>query len=454
MSTASDNTGPLTSPEQLLGAFTAGCKPREAWRIGTEHEKIGFRLDTHRPVPYAGDRGIRRTLELLAAEGWELEFEAGNPIALKRGAASITLEPGGQLELSGEPLISVHDTCQEVADHLRLLKKVRDELHIGFLGLGFQPKWRLEDIPWMPKGRYAVMRRYMPQVGAHGLDMMLRTATVQVNLDFDSEADMARKMRIGCCLQPVVTALFAASPFVDGKPSGYLSYRSRCWLDTDPARTGIPAMVFDDHFGFAHYVDWLLDAPMYFIIRGGRYVDCAGQSFRDFLEGRLAVLPGEHPGMDDWELHATTAYPEVRLKHILEMRGADAGGKPWICALPALWKGLLYEEEAMRKAWEMVADWSWEEVVSMREAATRTGLQTPFRDTTLLQLAEVMLDIARSGLARLNCLNRHGRDETVHLAPLIEAVNSGRTQAEQWLDAYAHQWDENIDVIFSHCALP
>ncbi len=454
MNTPAGRDDVLTSKDQLLKAFSSGCKPRPAWRIGTEHEKIGFCLDTFRPIPYEGERSIRRTLELLASEGWRLEYEAGNPIALKRGIASITLEPGGQLELSGMPLASVHETCQEVQDHLRLLKRIREELRIGFLGIGFQPRWKREDIPWMPKGRYAVMRRYMPRVGRHGLDMMLRTTTVQVNLDFESETDMARKMRIGYCLQPVVTALFAASPFVEGKPSGYLSYRARCWLDTDPSRTGIPAMVFRDDFGFAHYMEWLLDAPMYFVIRDGNYIDCAGQSFRDFMHGKLAALPGELPTMADWELHATTVYPEVRLKGFLEMRGADAGGKPWICALPALWKGLLYDETAMQQALNMVADWRYDEVAALRAAVPETALGTPFRDTTLLQLAESMLDIARSGLERINLLNANGRNESLHLAPLMTAVAHGRTQAECWLDAWEHEWNRDIDPIFTAAALP
>ncbi len=454
MSTSHHSDAILTSTDQLLEAFSSGCKPRKDWRIGTEHEKIGFCLDTFKPIPYEGTRSIRRTLELLASEGWNLEYEEGNPIALKRGMASITLEPGGQLELSGAPLVSVHDTCQEVRDHLRLLTQVRNDLRIGFLGLGFQPKWQRGDIPWMPKGRYDVMRRYMPQVGAHGLDMMLRTTTVQVNLDFESEADMARKMRIGYCLQPIVTALFAASPFVEGKPSGYLSYRAHCWRDTDPSRTGIPAMIFDADFSFAHYMEWLLDAPMYFVIRDGHYVDCAGQNFRDFMHGKLTALPGQFPTMDDWELHITTVYPEVRLKGFLEMRGADAGGKAWICALPALWKGLLYDEIASGQAWDMIADWTHKEVIAMHNSAPKMALKTPFRDTTILQLSETMLDIVRGGLERLNCLNPDGKNETIHLTPLMDAINHGQTQAEQWFDAYAHDWNGNIDRIFSEAALP
>ena len=445
---------PTLNKDQLIGCFTAGCTPREDWRIGTEHEKIGYCLDTLKPIPYDGERSIRRTVELLASEGWALEYEGDNPIALKRDQASITLEPGGQLELSGAPLASVHETCAEVRDHLRLLSTVRSELRIGFLGIGFQPKWPREAIPWMPKGRYAVMRQYMPQVGAHGLDMMLRTATVQVNLDFSDEADMARKTRVGYCLQPIVTALFAASPFADGRPSGHLSTRAACWLDTDRARTGVPAMVFDEDFGFERYVEWLLDVPMYFVIRDGRYVDCAGQSFRDFLHGKLAALPGEYPTMDDWELHMTTVFPEVRMKGYLEMRGADAGGKPWICALPALWKGLLYDRQTLDAAWNMVADWTHAEVLAMRAAVPNQGLATVFRDATLLELAERMLELARVGLERQHCVNASGADETLFLRVLEEAVANNRTQAEAWLHAWKQDWDEHIDPVFCAAALP
>ncbi|MDX8392478.1 MAG: glutamate--cysteine ligase [Mariprofundaceae bacterium] len=444
----------MLNEQQLLSSFTDGCKPRANWRIGTEHEKIGFCLDSMRPIPYAGERSIRRTLELLVTRDWKLEYEAENPISLRNGMANITLEPGGQLELSGAPLSTVHETCAEVREHLRLLAKVREELRIGFLGIGFQPKWSREDVPWMPKGRYAVMRNYMPQVGAHGLDMMLRTATVQVNLDFESEADMARKMRLGYCLQPIVTALFAASPFADGKPSGFLSTRAHCWLDTDKARTGVPAMIFDKGFGFERYLQWLLDVPMYFILRNGNYIDCAGQSFRDFLHAKLAALPGEYPTMDDWELHMTTVFPEVRLKGYMEMRGADAGGKPWICALPALWKGLLYDANALNNAWDMVADWTHAEVLEMRAGVPKHGLNLPFRDTSLLQLAESMLDIARNGLGNLNCQNETGADETIHLKPLLHAVEHNQTQAEQWLHAYHHGWNGKIDPVFQTAALP
>ncbi|HKJ83952.1 MAG TPA: glutamate--cysteine ligase [Mariprofundaceae bacterium] len=435
--------------EELAGWFATGCKPADQWRIGTEHEKIGFCIDTLRPLPYEGERSIRHLLEKVSEHDWQPVLEEGKPIALTRDHASITLEPGGQLELSGAPLASIHETCAETTDHLTLLREITRTLGIGFLGLGFQPKWRREDVPWMPKARYAVMRNYMPKVGGMGLDMMLRTATVQANLDFSSEADMAKKMRIGICLQPLITALYAASPFVDGKPSGWLSARAACWLDTDPDRTGVPACVFEEGFGFGAWMEWLLDVPMYFVVREGKYVDCAGASFRDFLAGKLRQLPGQYPTMEDWELHASTVFPEVRLKRYLEMRGADAGPWPWICSLSALWKGLLYDGQALEKAWEMVADWTHAEVVALRHAVPRTALATRFRDTTVLSLCEEMLDIARNGLANIHFVNCQGETEERFLAPVIGAVESGQTQAERWLAAYHGPWRGKIDPIFT-----
>ena len=440
-------TSALTAAD-LATWFSLGCKPRDQWRIGTEHEKIGFDMETLKPIPYEGERGIRRLLERLSGNSWEPVYEEGHIIALKNGMASITLEPGGQLELSGEPLESIHQTCAEASNHLNLLKIITNEMGIGFLGLGYQPKWRRDDIPWMPKGRYRIMRRYMPQVGGAGLDMMLRTATVQANLDFESEADMARKMRIAICLQPLVTALYAASPFEDGRPSGYLSQRAACWLDTDSRRTGIPACLFEDDFGFASYTEWALDAPMYFIIRDGNYIDCAGGSFREFMAGRLPQRPGERPTMDDWELHLSTLFPEVRLKQYLEMRGADAGPRAWICSLPALWKGLLYDPMAQDAAWAMVREWTCDEVSELRRQVPRLALQAPFRGGKAHELCAEMVDIAAAGLKRLNILDAHGNDESRHMTPLFETLASGRTQAEKWLAAWRGDWKENIDRIF------
>lgn len=434
--------------EQMIHHFAKGCKPRAQWKIGTEHEKIGFCIDTLRPIPYDGERSIRRILELRSEQGWEQVLEHGHLIALRSGLASITLEPGGQLELSGAPLASIHETCFETTQHLRLLKEITDQLGIGFLALGFQPKWKREDIDWMPKARYAVMRRYMPKVGGKGLDMMLRTATVQSNLDFASEADMARKMRISVCLQPLVTALYAASPFVEGKPTGLLSNRAAVWMDTDPDRTGIPACVFDEDFGFESWVEYLLDTPMYFVQRDGEYVDCAGESFRDFLQGKLPQLPGELPTLADWDLHSSTTFPEVRLKQFIEMRGADAGSWSWICGLSALWKGLLYDAQAEQQAWDMIADWSYEEVCELRQQVPATAFQTSFRDTKVLALCEQMLTIAFDGLQRMDVRDCQGDNETKFLMPLMQAVELGQTQAEVWLQAYANQWQGNVDEVF------
>jgi len=434
--------------DTLIDTYASGCKPRQAWRIGTEHEKIGFCLDSLKPIPYDGERSIKSVLAMLASDEWQPVYEEGNIIALKNGAASITLEPGGQLELSGQPLATMHETCAEVGEHLRLLRGISHQLGIGFLGLGFQPKWPREDIPWMPKPRYHVMKHYMPQVGSLGLDMMLRTATVQANLDFESEADMARKMRIAYCLQPLVTALYAASPFADGKPSGFASYRAHCWSHTDPARTGAPAMIFDDDFGFERYTDWVLDAPMYFIMRDGRYIDCAGASFRQFMQGKLSALPHEFPTLDDWNLHNSTVFPDVRLRTYLEMRGADAGPWPWICSLPALWKGILYDPRSLDAAWHMVADWQYEEVVTLRQRVAIQGFATEFRDVTALELCGRMLDIARSGLLQLDVRNTDDENEVKFLRPLSEAIDRGQTQADVWLEAYHRRWNGNIDAIF------
>ena len=405
-------------------------------------------MDTLKPIPYHGERSIRRLLEMLAGGDWKPVEENGHIIALKNDMASITLEPGGQLELSGAPLDNIHKTCAETTEYHRMLKNVTDELRIGFLGFGFQPKWRREDIPWMPKARYEVMRRYMPQVGNGGLDMMLRTTTVQANLDFSSEADMAKKMRVSLCLQPLVTALFAASPFENGQPSGFLSRRAACWLDTDARRTGIPACAFEDDFGFAGYTEWALDAPMYFVVRDNHYIDCAGGSFRDFLEGKLPQLAGQFPTMDDWELHVSTLFPDVRLKQYLEMRGADAGPWPWICSLPALWKGLLYDPQALDNTWEMVKDWTHNEVSELRSDVPRTAIGTAFRDTTALNLCRQMLDISHAGLERLNICNNAGESEARFLAPLEHAVTCGQTQAERWLAAYHNEWNQNVDRVF------
>lgn len=445
----SASAAPIESKAQLVDYLAAGSKPPEDWRIGTEHEKFAFRLSDLRPLPYDGPDGIRAVLEGLAGCGWERVEENGNLIALIRDKASVTLEPGGQVELSGAPLRSIHETCAEVADHLALVKKVGEQLGIGMIGLGFQPKWRREDIGWMPKGRYKIMRDYMPKRGSLGLDMMSRTCTVQVNLDFASEADMVKKFRTSLALQPVATALFANSPFTEGRPNGFQSLRSHIWTDTDPDRTGDLPFVFEDGFGFERYVDYLLDVPMYFVYRDGRYIDAAGHSFRDFLKGELAVYPGQLPTLNDWADHLTTAFPEVRLKKYLEMRGADGG--PWsrLCALPALWVGLLYDGTALDAAWDLVKDWTTEERAALRRDVPRLGLATPFRGGTMRDVALQALAIARQGLAARAATDAIGGTEEGFLNELQRTADSGETQASEMLRRYETEWGGSVDPVFT-----
>ncbi|WP_147653353.1 glutamate--cysteine ligase [Vulcaniibacterium gelatinicum] len=443
---------PITDRRQLVEYLAAGGKPRADWRIGTEHEKFGFRLDDLRPPPFDGERGIEALLKGLTRFGWAPVEEHGRVIALTRGGASVTLEPAGQLELSGAPLEHIHQTCCETSSHLDEVETVARELGLGFLGMGFQPKWRREDMPWMPKGRYRIMRAYMPTRGTLGLDMMTRTCTVQVNLDFADEADMVKKFRVSLALQPVATALFADSPFTEGRPNGYLSYRSHIWTDTDPDRTGMLDFVFEPGFGFERYVDWLLDVPMYFVYRGGEYLDVAGQSFRRFLRGELEALPRQLPTLRDWSDHMTTAFPEVRLKRYLEMRGADGG--PWnrLCALPAFWVGLLYDDAALDAAWDLVKDFTREERHALRDGVPKHALKLPFRNGTLRDLALEALRISAAGLHRRARRNRHGADESIFLTPLIEFAEAGQTPAERKLELFHGPWGGDIDRVFAEFA--
>ncbi|XP_066361585.1 glutamate--cysteine ligase A, chloroplastic [Miscanthus floridulus] len=434
-------TEPLTK-EDLVSYLVSGCKPKENWRIGTEHEKFGFEVDTLRPIKY--DQ-IRDILNGLAERfDWDKIMEGDNVIGLKQGKQSISLEPGGQFELSGAPLETLHQTCAEVNSHLYQVKAVGEEMGIGFLGLGFQPKWALSDIPIMPKGRYEIMRNYMPKVGTLGLDMMFRTCTVQVNLDFSSEQDMIRKFRAGLALQPIATAIFANSPFKEGKPNGFLSLRSHIWTDTDNNRAGMLPFVFDNSFGFEQYVDYALDVPMYFVYRNKKYIDCTGMSFEDFMQGKLPQAPGELPTLNDWENHLTTIFPEVRLKRYLEMRGADGG--PWrrLCALPAFWVGLLYDEESLQSIIDMTFDWTKEEREMLRRKVPLTGLKTPFRDGYVRDLAEEVLKLAKSGL------ERRGYKEVGFLREVDEVVRTGVTPAERLLNLYETKWQRNVDHVFEH----
>ncbi|MDL5366885.1 glutamate--cysteine ligase [Xanthomonas sp. NCPPB 2654] len=443
---------PITDRTELVEVLASGEKPEAQWRIGTEHEKFGFRLDDLRPPTFEGERGIEALLNGLTRFGWEPVLEGGRTIALLRDGASVTLEPAGQLELSGAPLETIHDTCVEVGSHLNEVKQVADELGLGFLGMGFQPKWRRDEMPWMPKGRYQIMKNYMPKVGALGLDMMTRTCTVQVNLDYATEADMIKKFRVSLALQPIATALFADSPFTEGKPNGYLSYRSHIWTDTDADRTGMLDFVFEDGFGYERYVDYLLDVPMYFSYRDGTYVDASGQSFRDFMQGKLPALPGALPTLRDWSDHMTTAFPEVRLKKYLEMRGADAG--PWgrLCALSAYWVGLLYDDAALDAAWDLVKDFSLVERHALRDGVPRQALKLPFRNGTAQDLAAESVKIALDGLRRRARLNGDGQDESRFLEPLVEILHAGETAAERKLALYHGAWQENVDPVFREFA--
>jgi len=451
---ASGDAGrPIESKAELVAYLAAGEKPPSAFRIGTEHEKFVYRRDDLRPLPYDGPGGIRWLLERFAERfDWTIKREQELPIALERGAASVTLEPGGQFELSGAPLATLHDTCREASRHLAEVKAITEPAGIGMLGIGGNPKWALADIPRMPKPRYGIMTAYMPKRGRLGVDMMYRTATIQVNLDFASEADMVRKFRIGIALQPIATALFANSPFTEGRPNGFLSYRSHCWTDTDPDRSGMLPFVFDDGFGYERYVDYMLDVPMYFVHRGDRMIDVSGQSFRDFMAGKLPGLPGARPTLDDWSEHLTTAFPEVRLKRFLEMRGADGG--PWnmICALPALWVGLLYDASTLEATWDLCRDWRFDEIQRMRADVPTLGLAAPFRDRTVGDVAKEVLALAEAGLAARGHADIDGRDERKHITPLLEIVERGETPAEAKLRLVRDAWNGSVDPLFTQFA--
>lgn len=465
MSTRQDGapSAPIGSRDDLVQWFAVGSKPKSEWRIGTEHEKVVFRTDDLRPVPYAGERGIRHIMEeLIARYGWLPIMEGDNIIALKRPddepMATVSLEPGGQFELSGAPLANMHEVGDETQLHLDQVRAIGADLKIGFLGVGFSPKWTLDETPRMPKRRYAVMTRYMPKVGKGGLEMMYRTATIQVNLDFADEADMVKKLRVSLALQPVATAIFAASPFTEGKPNGFLSLRSEVWRDTDPNRTGLLPFVFESGMSFDRYVEYALDVPMYFIYRDGEYIDVAGASFRDFMAGRLAKklnrpeLAKLEPTMDDWSDHITTIFPEVRMKRFLEMRGADGGRWRRICALPALWVGLLYDQSSLDAAWDLVKGWTAEERQTLRNDVPRLALKASFRRYKLQDLAKEIAAISDAGLKARGIVNAKGDDERIYLEPVHTIVESGRTIAEDLLESYEKQWGRNIDRIFKDFA--
>ncbi|HTT99821.1 MAG TPA: glutamate--cysteine ligase [Rhizomicrobium sp.] len=440
--------GPIGSRDDLVSHLSEGSKPRDAWRIGTEHEKFVYDLRTHKPLAYEGKPGIRGLLEGMRRFGWQDVNEGENIIGLTQNGASLSLEPGGQFELSGAPLKTVHETCAEVNTHLEQVREVAGEIGAGVIGLGFAPNWTMAETHQMPKGRYKIMRAYMPKVGGYGHEMMFRTCTVQVNLDFSSEADMVKKFRVGLALQPIATALFANSPFREGKPSGFLSYRSQVWTDVDNDRAGMLPWVFEDGMSFERYVDYALDVPMYFVYRDGKYIDVAGKSFRDFLARKIPEVAHIEPTMADWADHLTTIFPEVRLKKFLEMRGADGGSWRRICGLPALWTGIYYDQTALDAAWDMVKDWTAEERQAMRSAVPVQGFKTPFRKTTVGALAKLMLEISSAGLRLRAAEDSAGMTEDGFLNPLRELVDRGYTRAEELLRRYHGDWNRDLTPLF------
>ncbi|KJS20342.1 MAG: glutamate--cysteine ligase [Hoeflea sp. BRH_c9] len=447
---------PISTTQELADWMAAGCKPKEKWRIGTEHEKFVFYTGSHQPVPYEGKRSIRALLEGMAMMlGWEPIMDAGKIIGLVEptGAGAISLEPGGQFELSGAPLETIHQTCRESNAHLAQLQEIAAPLGIGFLGIGGSPAWSLADTPKMPKSRYDIMTRYMPKVGSQGLDMMYRTCTIQVNLDFSSEADMRRKMQLGMKLQPLATALFAASPFTEGKPNGLVSWRGDIWRDTDNQRSGQLPFVYSDDFSFIDYVEWALDVPMYFVLRDGRYHEATHVTFRQFMNGALkGELDQPMPTIGDWTNHLGTLFPDARLKRFIEMRGADGG--PWrrICALPAFWVGLLYDESAIGEALELVRDWSLDDVNVLRDTTPRDGLNARINGHSLRDIGRAVLGISRRGLINRACLNSEGNDESHFLAPLEETIARGTTLAEEMLALYHGRWKGDVDPVFTDYA--
>ena len=448
MSVPQSGGGPIEDFAQLAAYMADGSKPKADWRIGTEHEKFGFLKDSHQPLPYAGERSISALFAgLEARHGWTPVREGGNVIGLTRNGASVSLEPGGQFELSGAALVSVRDVAAELQVHLDEVRGIAEPLGIGFMGIGAAPVWSGAEMPVMPKGRYRLMTDYMGRVGTHGTQMMYRTCTVQVNLDYSSEADMVKKLRVALALQPVASALFASSPFFDGGLNGHKSWRSRIWRGLDNARTGMLPFAFDEGFGFQAYVDWVLDVPMYFVYRDGKYINALGQSFRDFLAGKLPALPGEKPTLSDWADHMTTVFPEARVKKYIEMRGADCGDQAHIVALPAFWVGLMYDQGALDAAWDLVKGFDAETREGLRVQASVKGLQAEAGGVKIIDLARAAVGLSQAGL------QARGLGEEATLAPLVASLASEKVQADRWLNLFKGDWKGDLGPIYAASSL-
>ena len=439
---------PITSKDKLIEYLASGCKTPDKWRIGTEHEKFLYLLEDYSPLRYDGPRGVEVFLKEMQRFGWKPIREEGNIIALNsKNKGAVTLEPGGQLELSGAQLKTVHETCSEVHEHRLQIGEVAKELNIGVLGIGMIPNWKREDVNWVPKERYRIMRSYMPKVGKLGLDMMTRTCTVQVNLDYESEVDMVKKLRVSTSLQPISTALWSNSPFTENKPNGAMSQRAICWQNTDSDRTGMIPFIFNDNMSFEKYVDYALDVPMYFI-RRKKYIDVSGQSFRSFLNGKISGFEGELPSLTDWEDHLSTIFPEVRLKRFLEMRGADSGSWSSLCALPAFWTGILYDRSSIDAAWDIAKNWKDNERQKLYLSVPREGLNTIIQGTKVIDIAKELLNISIYGLKSRARLDHNSNDESIFLEPLLEILQTGKTPAEKLLDKFSNSRNNNIDYIF------
>ncbi|WP_135449827.1 glutamate--cysteine ligase [Tabrizicola caldifontis] len=448
MSIPQSGGGPIESFDQLAAYMEAGCKPKDQWRIGAEHEKFGWLTDTRAPLPYAGPRSISAIFDgLVARYGWQPVREGENVIGLARNGANISLEPGGQFELSGAPLASTIEVAAELQTHLDEVRSIAEPMGVRFMGIGAPPEWTHDQMPVMPKGRYRLMTDYMGRVGTHGTQMMYRTATVQVNLDYASEADMVQKLRVALALQPVATALFASSPFFEGRPNGHRSWRSRIWRGLDDSRTGMLPFAFEEGMGFQRYVDWVLDVPMYFVYRDGKYIDALGQSFRDFLKGELPALPGERPTLSDWADHMTTVFPEARVKKYIEMRGADCGDQAHIVALPAFWVGLMYDQTALDAAWDLVKSFDAQTREGLRVAASERALAGEAGGVKLMDLASAALGLSHAGLAA------RGLGEEAQLAPLVESLKTGKVQADRWLELYEGEWGHSLVPLYEAASL-
>jgi glutamate--cysteine ligase len=448
MSIPQSGGGPIEAFEQLAAMMESGCKPKSDWRIGTEHEKFGWLTANRQPLPYSGPASISALFEGLAERfGWDRVREGGEVIGLQRNGANISLEPGGQFELSGAAVANLHETAAELRNHLEEVAAIADPMGVRFMGIGAAPEWTHDQMPRMPKGRYRLMTDYMGRVGTHGTQMMYRTCTVQVNLDYASEADMVKKLRVALALQPVATALFASSPFFEGKLNGHRSWRSRIWRGLDNSRTGMLPFAFEGDFGFQAYVDWVLDVPMYFVYRDGKYINALGQSFRDFLKGELPALPGEKPTLSDWADHMTTVFPEARVKKYIEMRGADCGDEAHINALPAFWVGLMYDQTALDAAWDLVKGFDADTREGLRVAASVSALKGEAGGVKLHDLARAAVALSHAGLAA------RGLGEERFLAPLVAAVDSGEVQADRWLRLYEGEWGGSLAPIYAASSL-